>query len=45
MDHPNILKIYEYYEDSEYLYIITEYCNGGNLFDSIIMKGTKFTEL
>jgi len=26
LDHPNILKIYEFYEDSKYLYIITELC-------------------
>lgn len=26
LDHPNILKIYEFYEDKRYLYIITELC-------------------
>jgi calcium-dependent protein kinase len=28
MDHPNILKIYEYYEDEQNYYMITEYING-----------------
>lgn len=39
MNHINILKIYECYEDTDKLYIISEYCNGGNLFDRIISKG------
>lgn len=35
-DHPNILKVYEYYQDSQYFYIITELCTGGELFDKIV---------
>lgn len=34
LDHPNILKIFEYFEDSENLYIIMEYLEGGELFRS-----------
>ncbi len=33
LDHPNILKIYEYYKDYTNYYIITEYVNSGELFD------------
>jgi len=29
LDHPNILKIYEFYEDVNNFYIVTEYCSGG----------------
>lgn len=36
MDHPNILKIIEWYQDSTYLYVIMEMCTGGELFDKII---------
>lgn len=36
MDHPNILKLYEYFEDGKYVYLITEICKGGELFDKII---------
>lgn len=44
IDHPNIIKIFEYYITSEGIFIITEYCSGGELFDKIIsMK--KLTEL
>ena len=43
LDHPNILKIYEYFEDEAKLYIVTELCTGGELFDRIIENG-KLTE-
>ena len=43
LDHPNILKLYEIYEDSKRFYLITELCKGGELFDEIIETG-KFTE-
>lgn len=26
VDHPNIVKLFEFFEDEENLYIITEYC-------------------
>jgi calcium-dependent protein kinase len=31
MDHPNIIRIYEFYEDNSYLYLVTEYVEGGPL--------------
>lgn len=36
IDHPNILKVYEYYEDSTYFHMVTEYISGGQLFDKIL---------
>jgi calcium-dependent protein kinase len=38
LDHPNILKLYEYFEDEKNFYIITEMCKGGELFDKIVEK-------
>ena len=35
LDHPNIVKYYQTYEDTKYLYLVTEYCSGGELFDKI----------
>jgi len=35
LDHPNIIKIFDLYEDSKNYYLITEYCSGGELFDRI----------
>jgi calcium-dependent protein kinase len=40
LDHPNIVKYYETYEDVKYLYLVMEYCNGGELFDKITSKKT-----
>ncbi len=38
MDHPNIIKLYEVFEDKRYVYLIMEECSGGELFDKIIDK-------
>lgn len=35
LDHPNIIKIYELVQDSEFLNIVMEHCTGGELFDKI----------
>lgn len=35
LDHPNIIKIYEYYIDELNYYIITELARGGELYDQI----------
>ncbi|AFZ79295.1 protein kinase domain containing protein [Theileria equi strain WA] len=43
LDHPNIIKLLEVYEDMEYLYLVMEMCSGGELFDRIVKKGS-FTE-
>lgn len=36
LDHPHVLKLYEYFEDSRNVYLVTEICRGGELFDRII---------
>lgn len=38
--HPNIMQIFEFYEDKKNFYIITELCEGGELFDMIVNKGS-----
>ncbi len=43
VDHPNIIKYYETYDDGNYLHIVMELCTGGELFDRIIKQG-KFSE-
>merc|ERR1719159_1861646 len=44
MDHPNIIKLYESFEDHRNIYLIMEICSGGELFDRIIETG-HFTEV
>ena len=34
-DHPNIIKLYDTFEDKEFLYLIMEECNGGELFQRL----------
>lgn len=29
LDHPNIMKIYEFFEDDQKMYLINEFCGGG----------------
>ena len=36
LDHPHILKIYEYYEDEDSYYIVMDFYEGGELFQKII---------
>ena len=43
LDHPNILKLFEFYEDLKHFHLVTELCTGGELFDRIIDQG-KFSE-
>jgi len=44
MDHPNIIKLYESFEDHRNIYLVMELCEGGELFDCIIESG-HFTEV
>lgn len=43
LDHPNIIKVYEYFNTKENLYIVLEFCNGGELFDKLL-EVTAFSE-
>ena len=37
------MKVYEYFQDQNYFYIVTELCTGGELFDRIIER-KRFSE-
>lgn len=47
VDHANIVKYFETYDDDRYLYLIMELCTGGELFDSqdqYIKRGKMYSE-
>jgi len=44
LDHPNIVKYYETYEDSKYLYLVMEYCSGGELLEKVSDDKNNFNE-
>ena len=35
VDHPNIIRLFEIFEDNRYISLIMELCEGGNLFEKI----------
>mmetsp|Transcript_29287 Transcript_29287/g.75141 ORF Transcript_29287/g.75141 Transcript_29287/m.75141 type:complete len:566 (+) Transcript_29287:82-1779(+) len=39
MDHPNIIKLYDTYEDKQHYFLVMELCTGGELLDKIIAQG------
>jgi serine/threonine protein kinase len=43
VDHPNIVRVYEYYECDDVVFIVMEFMMGGELFDRIVEK-TYYTE-
>jgi len=44
IDHPNIIKMYDFFEDDKRYYLVTEVCKGGELFDEVLQRG-KFSEI
>lgn len=43
VDHPNIVKFYEVYEDESYLHLVMELCRGGDLLENLC-SSTVYTE-
>jgi serine/threonine protein kinase len=40
---PNILRLHDVYEDDDYLHLVTDLCDGGDLFDRV-SSGARFSE-
>lgn len=39
IDHPNVMRLYDVWENKNELYLILEYIEGGELFDYLVQKG------
>ena len=42
--HPNIIRLYDIFENIDYIYIIMEYCPGGDLFSYLENRNFKVSE-
>ena len=42
--HPNIIRFYDVFENSDYIYIVMEYLKGGDFFSYIETKNFKIPE-
>jgi len=42
--HPNIIQLYDVFENLEFIYIIMEHCSGGDLFSYIEKRGFRLPE-
>lgn len=38
-DHPNIIRIFEAFEDEKNVHVVMEYCSGGDILEHMIQKG------
>lgn len=45
MDHPNVIKLIEIFEDDHSIYLVLEYCSGGELFERLHAQvGSHYSE-
>ena len=42
--HPTIVRLYEFFEDSKYMYIVMEYCSGSELLSQLLER-SDYTEM
>ena len=43
LDHPNIMRFYDFFKGPKHMYMVLEYVRGGELFDEIV-KRSHYTE-
>ncbi|KAI9620385.1 hypothetical protein KEM48_008172 [Puccinia striiformis f. sp. tritici PST-130] len=39
IDHPNVMRLYDVYENSHEIYLVMEYVEGGELFEYLVSRG------
>ena len=43
-DHPNILKLYHFFEDEQHVYLVMEYMEEGSLFEKMQKRSERMNE-
>jgi calcium-dependent protein kinase len=43
LDHPNLVKMFEFFDDDKRYYCVQEICRGSELYEELLARG-KFTE-
>lgn len=38
LDHPNVIRLYDYFKEDDHLFLVLEYCSGGTLEDKILKE-------
>eukprot|EP00927_Polykrikos_kofoidii_P038814 TRINITY_DN33256_c0_g1_i1.p1 TRINITY_DN33256_c0_g1~~TRINITY_DN33256_c0_g1_i1.p1 ORF type:complete len:658 (+),score=126.87 TRINITY_DN33256_c0_g1_i1:97-2070(+) len=44
LDHPNVIKLHDIFEDSRHVHVALELCEGGELFDTLVQRN-RFEEM
>lgn len=44
LDHPNVVRLYEAFEDEETIYIVLEFCDGGDLLERVTVTKERMSE-
>lgn len=44
IDHPNVIKLISHFEDQINIYLVTEFCEHGNLLSFLTNQGGRFDE-
>ena len=39
LDHPCVMKVYDFFDDRKRYYLVNDYCKGGDLFDLLVERG------
>ncbi len=45
ISHPNFIKIYKFFAESKYYFIVSQLCPGGNILTNILNSGKMMSEL
>lgn len=44
LNHPNVVRVYDFFDDEDYFKIVMEFCDGGELFKKLVSEDQQYTE-